>query len=287
MKQFYIAVFTLMGLFSIADNVFGQSYCTPPKYFSGPYTGIIKVEIGSVSKSSAISDGYSDFSSTVQSINLTKGSEATINIDLYYDPSMLSYFEGNLNLRVWIDWNQNFVFDEPAETAVTAIKNCKSSPALTKFTAKFTIPANAKSGKTRMRVFNDMVETDGHDTPKPCGYLGSSNSLGQHGECEDYSVNISDATDVANDLINNEYSINTFPNPVPGNLSISYSNLLPSGTSISIHNSLGVEIKRFGDKELSGHSSISLSTAEISSGSYYITFNTGMNKFTRSFVVIK
>ena len=51
--------------------------------------------------------------------------------------------------------------------------------------------AEQHTGTTRMRVYTDMSEEQGHITPLPCGYEDEmSHSLRQHGEVEDYDVTI-------------------------------------------------------------------------------------------------
>ena len=77
------------------------------------------------------------------------------------------------------------------------------------------------------------------------------------------------------------------PNPATDNISISFSNSELSNTSLSIYNSLGIEIKRFYDKELFGKSSISFSTEELPSGVYYCSLFFGANKITKSFEVLR
>jgi len=78
-----------------------------------------------------------------------------------------------------------------------------------------------------------------------------------------------------------------FPNPAFDNISISLTNSDLSNPTISIYNSLGVEMKRYDNTELSEKSSINLTTDEFPSGIYYCTLNSGTNKITKSFVVIR
>ena len=211
----FLKVLNVIILFFILSGIMSAKYCTPPKYYSGPFTGITNVKFGSIDFTTKYNDGYSDFTNTGKIAQLTAGSSDSIFLTLYYDPSMLSYFAGNLNIRVWIDWNQDSTFQEPSETVVSAVVNCGKSTVsnpYTKFSASITVPANAKTGITRMRVYEDMSESDGHITPNPCGYLGSSNQLGQHGECEDYTINVTGESWVDD---NNYLSgmIGIFPNP--------------------------------------------------------------------------
>ena len=101
-----------------------------------------------------------------------------------------------------------------------------------------------------------------------------------------YRAKISDLTNVEeNKNINSSFMIS--PNPVYDNISISFTNSDLSNQSISIYNSLGIEIKRITDFELIGKSSINLTTVDFPSGIYYCTLNSGISKITKSFVVIK
>jgi PKD repeat protein len=79
------------------------------------------------------------------------------------------------------------------------------------------------------------------------------------------------------------------PNPAIDYITISFSNSELSNKSISIFNSLGIEMK-FKPSEgwqPSEGSSISFSTEDFPSGVYYCTLNTGMNRITKSFVVVR
>ena len=82
-----------------------------------------------------------------------------------------------------------------------------------------------------------------------------------------------------------KFELNISPNPTTDNITISYRESL--NPSISIYNSLGIEIKRITDTELSGNSSINLTTDDFPSGIYYCSLNSGINKITKSFVVIR
>ena len=83
----------------------------------------------------------------------------------------------------------------------------------------------------------------------------------------------------------NVFSIS--PNPASDNISIFFSNSDFSNKSISIFNSLGIEIKRFNSAELSEKSSINITTHEFPSGIYYCSMNLGTNRITKSFVIIR
>ena len=86
---------------------------------------------------------------------------------------------------------------------------------------------------------------------------------------------------------NNNSTIIISPNPSSKQITISYSKTDLLNNSISIFNSLGIEIKRFNENELFGKSSINLTTDDLPSGIYYCLLNSGTNNITKSFVVLK
>ena len=73
---------------------------------------------------------------------------------------------------VWVDWNQNEVFDDNESVPVSG------TPGVGPYTADITPPAGSLSGSTRLRVRITYAET-----PQPCGST-------TYGEVEDYAVNI-------------------------------------------------------------------------------------------------
>lgn len=60
----------------------------------------------------------------------------------------------------------------------------------------------------------------------------------------------------------------------------------PEIDKIEIFSVNGIEIKNINENELLGKSSINITTDEFSSGIYYWTLSSGINKITKSFVVL-
>jgi len=87
------------------------------------------------------------------------------------------------------------------------------------------------------------------------------------------------------DVTKSELSV--YPNPASNNITISFSHTELSNISISIYNSLGIEIKRFDEKELLGKNAINFSIESFPTGVYYCTLNYGIKKISRSFVVLR
>lgn len=198
-----------MSLLSLSNMAFSQ-YCTPPGFLTGPYTGFTRVKLGNLEHVSTKTQGYIYFSSVAAPL-LGRGQSYTMEIFTFHDIKN-SGFSDKLNVRVWIDWNQDFSFDDADEVVVN--KNM-IEPGLLSVT--ITVPAHAKPGTTRMRVYNDMPEVDGHLAPQPCGYP-STDLLGQHGQCKDYDVTVSSAG-VGIPSLSLE-NLNIYPNPAGNSLQL-------------------------------------------------------------------
>lgn len=179
------AILSLLAFtMATAIHTSAQSYCVPPPFSSGPFTGILYVSIGEWEHSSPYDDGYMYFSAV---------DPAQVTIGENYEAKMRAEhtiagagFSGNLSYRIWIDWNQDGDFEDQDEEVFTVDYEYYTDTQ----SATFEVPSSALTGLTRMRVYNDMPDNEGHDTPDPCGYLNSTNPIGQHGEVEDYDIEV-------------------------------------------------------------------------------------------------
>ncbi len=84
-----------------------------------------------------------------------------------------------------------------------------------------------------------------------------------------------------------DWSVSTCPNPTGDYLAISYSAPDPADINITIFNSTGTELGRFGAKELRGRGSIGLSTRDYPIGVYYITMKSGTVVKTGRFIIAR
>ncbi len=145
------------------------SYCTSP-YTSGTGDGdfISLVQLGSINNATGASSSpyYTYYSSL--STDLNPGSAYTLTV------SPGTYPEGN-NFAAWIDFNKNGTFETNEKLGNILI----SGAAPLTGTIPFTVPADASTGTTRMRV----REVYNNNNINPC----SSYSFG---ETEDYNINI-------------------------------------------------------------------------------------------------
>ena len=166
---------------------------------------ITNVTFGGINNSSGndVSDGYQDFTSI--NTNVLRGQAKQISVTLDTDGYQDHCF-------VYIDWNQDFVFDKTTERydLGTELEDVG--------TRVFTInvPSDAKFGSTTMRV---VIEYD-HPTNNYGDGACDSDHLSEWGETEDYSVTIVEP--VLNDNnITIEAIAETFYNAEDGIINIS------------------------------------------------------------------
>jgi hypothetical protein len=107
---------------------------------------------------------YHDFTSV--STNLTIGTAYTITFQVGF---VYTYVD------VWIDYNQNIVFD--GSELVGQLEGVNTG---TNYTITFTVPGTASTGNTRLRI---MTEWDNY----PAGPCSTTES---YGNCSDFTVNI-------------------------------------------------------------------------------------------------
>ncbi len=133
------------------------------------YEYIIKVQLnGSIKGSDNAGAGYQDFTSTTLT-PLLKDSTYAIQVTGFTSASYKEYVD------VFIDWNRNGLFDEPAISMGNATFNGTHV-----FNGIVTVPSNAVIGKTKMRV---ILKYNAATTG------GCENAYG-YGETEDYMVDV-------------------------------------------------------------------------------------------------
>lgn len=147
---------------------------------SGNYAGIMNIELNNRnlgSSSAAYDNGYVNGAlSCLNLIQLTAGSTYTFTV---------SVFGANQEqLKAWIDYNNDGVFDEATE-----LIHANSSITTGVTSGSFTIPASAKQNTMlRMRVMDDVATIYG----VPAISDGCSNPT--YGQAEDYPVYIMSGT---------------------------------------------------------------------------------------------
>ncbi len=141
-----------------------MDYC-PAGAGDSSYEHIANVTFAGIDNDSTYSGGYADYTAGTPA-NVTAGTD--VNLSVTISPDSGDY------LSVFIDWNRNLIFDDPAERYDLAAATDQSGP----FTTLVSVPEDAALGDTRMRVVLKWGER-----PDPCGGFN-------YGEVEDYTVNI-------------------------------------------------------------------------------------------------
>ncbi|MHC1776402.1 MAG: GEVED domain-containing protein [Lentimicrobium sp.] len=149
-------------------NILPVQYCSPGFIDGSDYGDYISlVQLGSINNATgALPSPYYNYYSGL-STDLSPGSDYTITLSAGTFPSAN-------NISVWIDFNQNGIFEVNEKLGNVVLAAMPATGSI-----NFTVPANAPSGITRMRVREVFNFSDAD----PCSAYG-------FGETEDYNVNI-------------------------------------------------------------------------------------------------
>lgn len=269
------------GAFLLVAGVVGaQTWCTPTTAipYASTMPGITQFTLNTINRSSLDIENYpnNNYVNTGLSTNLTPGSTYTVTIGYTLDASI----SPDMNLRVWIDFNQDGALDDPGETVITA----NNQTSLT-YTGSFTVPMSATMGSTRCRVTAKMTSNGGHTLPTPCDI--PVDPLGYHGEFEDYTVNI--GTTGIQELPAHAVSFFTAtPNPSNGSdMSFRYTLNTSANVRIAIYDVLGNEVGvvREAASQPAGDYVIRTSETQLSDGVYFVTISAGNSVSTQRLVI--
>lgn len=163
--------------------------------------------------------------------------------------------KGNTNgnfehdIRVFIDWNQDFIFDMDTEYYTASLLPSTGIDEVN-VTIPILIPSDAIVGNTRMRIIKDqwnIYEAGEFDACTDAYY----------GQIEDYTIHVQDAT--ASLIPFDKTAISIYPNPSTGIFNVSTEILLDR---IEVYNVTGKRILTSNRKEID--------LTEVSSGVYFL-----------------
>ena len=140
-------------------------YCEAWGNDCSPWEYISRVQVGDIDNSSGC-ENYGDFTSLSTSMEVETG--YPIQVDNGNPYNALD------QCAIWVDWNQDGVFEESGDEAISVI----GTPGLGPYTATITPPAGAVPGDTRMRI---RIRAEG--TLEPCYDT-------DYGEVEDYTITV-------------------------------------------------------------------------------------------------
>ncbi len=151
----------------------GNGYCASSA--SAPWEEWIgNVNLSDLNNTSG-KNGYGDF--TALTANVIKGESYSLSIQ-----PIFSYTHFTEYFQVWIDFNGNDNFNDPGELVISTVyDNGVNGTTPSPITGNITIPNNAPTGNTRMRVTMSRNAAVG-----PCENFGA-------GEVEDYTISIGNA----------------------------------------------------------------------------------------------
>jgi len=158
--------------------------------------------VGDIDHESVVGEGYTFVAE--QTTDLVIGQ--TYPIQCYPGFPGQAY---NQNFRVWIDCNNDGIFQSPEERLFDA-----AEPTQTLAEGIITIPESATPGYVRMRVAMRYAQFSSTEPPV-CGEW-------DYGEVEDYCVTLTTSILVAEE--NQNYRINIFPNPADDKLYVDLKN---------------------------------------------------------------
>ncbi len=191
-----------------------SSYCTASTLLN--YNSITRVRLANLDNSSGWTS-YSDYTSL--SANVTKGQTytLTVNCGVEYWP--------DISVAVWIDWNGDKRFNDTTEKVYVTRS---AGP----FTQSITIPSNAITGTTRMRVRmgygQNMV---------PCGVDT------YQGEVEDYNVTISNGTLALTAATASDNTV-TATNPFTDRIKVNYHSSMEAKVLVRMYDLRGNIVKQ-------------------------------------------
>ncbi|MDP2159715.1 MAG: GEVED domain-containing protein [Flavobacterium sp.] len=186
-----------------------------------------------IPSSTNTSDYISNFSTTNAAVNLVFPNAAMSpgGYGNYYNTQSISHFAdssfnfsntfvgGSNGLRIWVDWNNNFTFED------SEVVFYQVNADLTK-TGTITVPAGTADGNYRMRV---RAQWGSAASPTACGSI-------TWGEALDFKLIIDNTLSTGGfDLTN----FSAYPNPVKDVFNFAYSNTI---SDLVIYNLLGQQV---------------------------------------------
>ncbi|OBX22280.1 MULTISPECIES: GEVED domain-containing protein [Bizionia] len=198
-------------------------------------------------------DNYGDFYAS-QSVALAAEQTFDFNVEIV---------SGTVGCAIWIDWNNDFIFDEATETVFNTT-GFGSGP----FTGTVTVPSGTANGDYRLRVMIDW--NDSNPSEDACG-LNSG-----RGEVEDYKL-IVDST-LSTDSFDSPNAFTYYPNPVSNVLNVKAQNNI---SNVAVYNMLGQEVLRTAPNTVASEVDMS----NLQTGAYFVKVTIG--NATKTIRVIK
>lgn len=158
----------LTFIFALSPSVYAQ-YCVPEGTNSARFVNNFSTTGGSENISNMNSGfsagGYGDYTSL--KVKQVQSNEVDFTLDIE---------GGTAGFRIWVDWNQDGVFDTETEVVSQSTSYSNSH------TGFFMVPVSALEGETRMRIASHWLSSSGDVDPCETGF--------SYGEFEDYTFEV-------------------------------------------------------------------------------------------------
>ncbi|PQJ75905.1 reprolysin-like metallopeptidase [Polaribacter gangjinensis] len=253
---------------SFSFTTINPAYCTST--FTDEVGGkefISNVTFNTINNNSGnnTSGGYENF--TAISTNVKRGDTHPISVTL--DPDGFQD-----HVYVFIDWNQDFVFDNATEryslgTIVGAIGTA---------TGSITVPNDARFGATRMRVIIEYDDPDDGHGEGAC----DADHLTEWGETEDYTVVVDNTASIQVVAFSN---FNLYPNPTKGAFQVQFDALASNKVFIQLFDIRGRFIGEKSFENASSYFSKNIQFENLSSGLYLVIIKNGTKQTTKKLMV--
>lgn len=184
MKNF----FYLIGSLFFITSLNAQEYCTVQVNWG--YSYLQRVQLGDINHVSG-SEAYS-FNPDVTA-QMVQGETYPYHITINRNGSGAS--DNNI-FKIWVDWNENYVFDQGEVIYSTSILMGNSDESnLLYESGEITIPENTAPGDYRIRIFNAFDDASGQAAAVDgCGSIDS-------GEVEDFLITVLESDENAEPVV--------------------------------------------------------------------------------------
>lgn len=261
-------IFTLSGCILLTLSAASQTWCVPSS--ATPYNanqpGITQFTLNTISRSSADLENFpsNSYVNTGMSTSLTAGVTYTVSMTFTIDPQICP----DMNLRIWIDYNQDGQLNDPGETVISADNQLPGT-----YTGTFTVPLTASGGTTRLRATAKMTSNGGHILPSPCDI--PADPLGYHGEIEDYDVTIINPNAVG-EQTEQLRDMQLFPNPAQGVSTLRYTLVQSNTVHAEIVSLTGQRVTVLADYARQAPGTYSIQIPEmLAPGIYFVRLTAG------------
>ncbi len=235
------------------------------------YEWIDKIQLGTNLNVSGNDNGYGDYTSTI--VHSTAGSNVSIELSPGYSSSpVLQYW------AVYVDWNNDFDFNDLNEDAATV-------SGIGSVSTSISVPSNTVNGHHRVRIVMSPV-----DDLLPCGSIN-------YGEVEDYTINIKGAlplidedSEFANPIFLGKQTTGDFtayPNPATDELFLNLKEFEGLDVTIDISNIFGETKFSYQTDDLD-QEIIKIDLNDFRNGMFTVSINSSKRKRqSKQFVIAK